>query len=304
MVTDLVCQDLAGRAHPETTQTFREGINIMTRAIRNILVAAAIGATSGTAQVPPEVAENRCEGKPRKVACWQKLANRPECYFWTDDSRPEWIVTWTGECVKGLAQGMGTLEWTLSDGYLIGKSTGNLKDGKYHGKWELDHTYGPSAGYYDATGSYVEGVRHGPWYEYYGKGFSAEGSYVDGKRHGLWTEYGDDRFPHIGREVAKGPYLEGKKHGLWTITETRTMENPEDGGEELEEPEITRREVQYVQGERIESLFEFAEAAFSAKAYEAALEAVRKYLASADSNHADYRKALKLREAIQEKVRK
>lgn len=223
----------------------------MKRAIGNILLAVAIGATVGAAQIPLEVAENRCEGKQEEEACWKKLANHPECYFWDDDdgSRLEWIVTWTGECVEGLAQGMGTLESTLSDGYLIGKDTGNLKDGKYHGKWHLDRTYGASAGYYDATGSYVEGVRHGHWREYYGKGFTEEGPYVDGKRHGVWTEHGDDRFPHIGREVSKGPYVEGKKHGLWTVTITRTVEAVGEEYRELEEPEITRTQVRYVQGD-------------------------------------------------------
>ena len=207
-----------------STLTLRKGINIMKRTIGNILLAVAIGATSGAAKIPPEVAENRCEGKPLEAACWQKLTNHPECYFWTDGfHRPPWTVTWTGECVEGLAQGRGTLEWTLSDGYLIAKHTGNLKDGKYHGKWEEDQTHGPSATYYRGTGWYVEGVRHGHWYKYYGKGFSAEGPYVDGKRHGLWTEHGDDRFPRFGQEVSKGLYVEGKKRRLWTVTVTRTV---------------------------------------------------------------------------------
>ena len=135
----------------------------MKRIIRNLLMAVVAGTTAGAAQIPPEVAENRCEGKPREVACWQKLANHPECYFWTDDFHPQWIATWTGECVEGLAQGMGPLEWTFE--HLLAKHTGNLKDGKYHGKWEEDHTHGPSAGYYHRTGSYVEGVRHGHWHE-------------------------------------------------------------------------------------------------------------------------------------------
>ena len=195
----------------------------MRRAIRNILMAVAIGATAGAAQIPPEVAENRCEGKRRGEACWQKLANHPECYFWNDDFHPYWIVAWTGECVEGLAQGMGTLESTLSDGYLLAKDTGKLKGGKYHGKWDKDRTYGASAGYYHGTGWYVEGVRHGHWYEYYGVGVSHEGPYDDGKRHGLWTEHGDDR-RREGQKVSKGRYVEGKKRGLWRVEVTRTVE--------------------------------------------------------------------------------
>ena len=189
------------------------------------MLAVAVGATSGAAQIPPEVAKNRCEGKSGEEACWQKLANHPECYFWNDEShRVERIVAWTGECVEGLAQGTGTLESTVSGGHLIGKDTGNLKEGKYHGKWDLDRTYGAMAGYYHGTGWYVEGVRHGHWHEYYGVGVSHEGPYDDGKRHGLWTEHGDDRFPRQGQKVSKGRYVEGKKRGLWRVTVTRTVE--------------------------------------------------------------------------------
>ena len=54
----------------------------------------------------------------------------------------------------------------------------------------------------------------------------------------------------------------------------------------------------------VEFLFTYAEVAFSANFYEAALESVQKYLAAADSDHGNYRKALKFREAIQMKMRK
>ena len=208
------------------TSALRDGITIMKRAIGNLLLAVAIGATSGAAQIPPEVAKNRCEGNSGEEACWQKLANHPECYFWNDEShRVVRIVAWTGECVEGLAQGTGTLESTVSDGRLIGKDTGNLKDGKYHGKWHLDRSYGVSAHYYDATGWYVEGVRHGHWSEYHSGGFTEEGPYDDGKRHGLWTEHhGHVRFPHVGRKVSQGRYVKGKKRGLWRVEATRTVE--------------------------------------------------------------------------------
>ena len=185
----------------------------MKRIIGHLLMVVVAGTTAGGAQIPPEVAENRCEGKAGDVACWQRLANHPECYFWAYDSNPVWIVNWTGECSEGLAQGKGTLEWRSSNGYLLAKHTGNLKDGKYHGKWEEDQTYGGRTSYYHGRGSYVEGVRHGHWYEYYGRGYSDEGPYVDGKRHGLWTEDGRDG----RRRVSKGLYVEGKKHGPWTV---------------------------------------------------------------------------------------
>ena len=210
--------------------------------------AVFLGSCTG-GPAPVHVAQQLCsELSDPDEACWIELTDQTGCYVQipaphaADGDRAE-IRTWTGECVEGLAQGTGTLEW----GAIMWKHTGHLQAGKYHGEWEEDHTFGAAVSYYDGSGSYVEGVRHGHWYLYYGKGFSHEGPYVDGKRHGVWVEMGDDRFPHIGRDRSEGPYVDGKKHGLWTITTTRTM-NYDD--EELEEPSIWQTEVRYVNGER------------------------------------------------------
>lgn len=94
-------------------------------------------------------------------ACWIELFNRTGCPvqipayhvgYWDNTRTP----TWTGQCVKGLAQGSGTLE-SKSGQYTISKHSGHLQAGKYHREWAEDHTLGPSASYYDGTGSYEGG---------------------------------------------------------------------------------------------------------------------------------------------------
>ena len=215
-----------------------------------------LGSYTGSAQV--HVAQQLCsELSEPEEACWVEPTNQTGCQIQLPARYAAYVGraetgTWTGKCVEGLGQGTGTLQWgePESGNPILWKHTGHLQAGQYHGEWEEDHTFGASAGYYVGTGSYVEGVRHGHWYEYYGKGFSDEGPYVDGKRHGVWIQMGDDRFPHIGRDRREGPYVDGRKHGLWTITTTRTMNYDY---EELEEPEIRQTEVRYVNGAWVDS---------------------------------------------------
>jgi len=190
----------------------------MIQAIRNIVMAAAIGAIAGTAQIPPEVSEARCEGKTTGAACWKKLANHPECYFWAEElPYPKRKATWTGECRSGLAHGEGSLDWSSDpppeEGRVhYGRSLlfkrGELKDGKKRGKWTVGGFNGIHG--YQLKGSYVKGKKHGQWVEDFGT-FREEGPYVQGKRHGRWVEYDVPGNASIG----KGRYVRGKKHGRW-----------------------------------------------------------------------------------------
>lgn len=202
----------------------------------------------------PDIAPLCSELSESDVACWLDLTDKPGCYVQLPIPHARWghlgvIRTWTGECVEGLAEGSGTLEWDAltgaGDTIVLWRHTGHLRAGRYHGEWDEDHTFGPQASYYAGRGPYVEGARHGAWDLYFGKGFSDEGPYVDGKRHGVWVEMGEDRFPHIGRERREGPYVNGRRHGVWTITITRT-ENYD--FEELEQPEVKQGEVRFVSG--------------------------------------------------------
>ena len=205
----------------------------------------------------PDIAPLCSELSELNVACWVDLTDKPGCYVQLPSPHARWeengmIRTWTGECVEGLAEGSGTLEWDAltagGDTTAAWKHTGHLHAGRYHGEWEEDHTFGVRAGYYVGRGPYVDGVRHGDWYLYYGVGFSDEGPYVDGQRDGIWVEMGDDRAPHIGRERREGPYVDGQRHGVWTVTITRTYRAQGYDFEELEQPEIRQGEVRFVSG--------------------------------------------------------
>ena len=62
--------------------------------------------------VPAQVEGALCDGQPNGTECWQKLSSHSDCYFWTDLYVRGPSFEWTGDCVDGLAQGRGRLEWS------------------------------------------------------------------------------------------------------------------------------------------------------------------------------------------------
>lgn len=48
--------------------------------------------------------EETCAGKARGAACWQEITGQPGCYIWNSGLEPGSSVSWSGECVSGLAQ--------------------------------------------------------------------------------------------------------------------------------------------------------------------------------------------------------
>ena len=128
-------------------------------------------------------ADQTCAGQPEGAACWLEVADQPECYVWDNDPYPgQTVVTWTGECAGGLAQGTGTLAWTLNSSQNPSESTGFLQDGKQHGHWVIRDAHGDVD-----EGPYVEGKKHGDWVWRFGSGGVSEGPYVEGKQHGDWV---------------------------------------------------------------------------------------------------------------------
>ena len=78
--------------------------------------AVFLGSCTG-GPAPVHVAQQLCsELSDPDEACWIELTDQTGCYVQipaphaADGDRAE-IRTWTGECVEGLAQGTGTLEW-------------------------------------------------------------------------------------------------------------------------------------------------------------------------------------------------
>ena len=142
-----------------------------------------------------------------------ELIDHPECYVWNDDLREGEIMTWSGKCSDGFAQGKGTLITTaLYEGTAYtnkGEEKGYFQNGKRHGHWielPLDEIV--------KQGPYVNGKRHGHWvyryYKYYYTLYEEKGPYVNGKKHGHWVI--QDSHPEM---VLEGPYVDGKKHGHW-----------------------------------------------------------------------------------------
>ena len=145
----------------------------------------AVGAAPG-ADVPPRPRgagfspDQTCAGKPAGAACWMEIAQQPGCYVWNSSLATGASVTWTGECVGGLAQGTGTLTW-ISDGNQQ-TSTGRLQDGRMTGSWVVRYADGTVG-----EGPYVDGEPNGNWVLRSADGNLAEGPYVDGRPNGNWV---------------------------------------------------------------------------------------------------------------------
>ena len=176
--------------------------------------------------------QDSCTGKEREAKCWKALTNQSECHVWNPHvvSQNE-TVTWSAECSGGLAQGTGTLTWNWSWGRSEGRrsstheSTGQLLDGKKHGKW-IERYPDEVVG----EGAYAEGKRQGPWVFRAKDGAVTEGAYMEGKQHGEWVEYhGTGRIweQHLQGErnggvsgggrmcIEEGVYVSGKRVGNW-----------------------------------------------------------------------------------------
>ena len=101
-------------------------------------------------------------------------AQQPGCYVWNPSLATGASVTWTGECVGGLAQGTGTLTW-ISDGNPQ-TGTGRLQDGRRTGNWVLRFANGSVQ-----EGPYVYGARNGNWVFRLASGGVLDFRYVDGE---------------------------------------------------------------------------------------------------------------------------
>ena len=171
--------------------------------------------------------EPTCAGQPKGTACWMEVADQSGCYLWNPNLQVDATVTWTGECVEGLAQGTGTGKWVYDSGEKTQENTGHLEDGRRHGQWVIRFASGTVwEGPYEAGrwhgqwvfrikgwgvggGPYVDDKRHGPWILTDGDGGKWEGSFEEGKQQGIWVWREKDG------DVHEGPIVEDKRHGQW-----------------------------------------------------------------------------------------
>ncbi len=135
---------------------------------------------------------------------WQQLKNKENCAVWNAGLHAKSTVTWSGVCVNGKAQGRGTQVWRyLEDGdWKENKYTGDLKDGKSHGRGVFEWASGDRY-----EGDWKDGKFNGRGVLVFANGDRYEGDYRDGKEHGrgvyVWAD---------GARYA-GDYRDGKRHG-------------------------------------------------------------------------------------------
>ena len=168
--------------------------------------AAAAEPAQVSSGLPPGVdADETCVGKPEGSACWIELENHPGCYLWNGNLQMNETATWSAGCAGGLAEGTGEAAWVFGNsGEDVATSTGQIRQGKYHGRWVVRGANGNVG-----EGPYVDGKRHGRWVWRYANGQVDEGPVVDGKRHGRWVVRG------ANGNVGEGPYVDGKEEGHW-----------------------------------------------------------------------------------------
>lgn len=133
---------------------------------------------AGVVPRPPPVAvfqpRRTCAVEPPDTACWMEIVGRPGCHLWNPYPQPGTTVTWTGDCVRGLAQGTGTVAWFWDGNQQTG--TGSLADGEPTGRWVIrqhDGTVG--------EGPYVDGKPHGEWVYRWPSGNLSDLRFVEGE---------------------------------------------------------------------------------------------------------------------------
>ena len=158
------------------------------------------------AEVETFSAERTCVGKPKGSECWMELTSHPGCYVWNNSLNENVTVSWSGECVDGLGEGVGTLTASVGVDDII-EGTGALQEGRKRGEW-VHRT----PGWGEGKEFYVNGKLHGESIFRWENGREDEGRYVEGEKHGYWTVRNED-----GEIVEEGHWLNGKRDGLWII---------------------------------------------------------------------------------------
>ena len=152
--------------------------------------------------------------------CWHEFANKSGCFFLEMLSAHETdtTFTWSGNCLNGAANGLGTFELIYYGDYIVSESTGEMAQGYRQGHWLVRDFEMESV----AEGPYVDGKKHGHWVLQWHSGKVLEGPYVDGRRHGHFV------LRNPSGSFEEGPYVDGKRHGHWVaqLESGQVMEGP------------------------------------------------------------------------------
>ncbi len=154
---------------------------------------------------------------------WKQLENNPSCRVWIPRSLFSIlydydlaVITWSGACANGKAQGHGTSVWRVvdrlfSEKWKEHKYTGEMKGGKAQGRgvfvWPHDDRYSRSDKY---EGEFKDGAPRGYGVKVWASGNKYKGDFKDGKPHGYGVmvhKYG--KF----EDVHRGEFRAGLKDG-------------------------------------------------------------------------------------------
>ena len=142
------------------------------------------------AQTPPvALLRPKCAELPGRhlgknhAECWEKIANRPECYLWRTHYHSDQIMKWTGSCRSGVAEGHGMYSLSAGSEHSAYEGTGTLVGGKASGHW-ID-TWADGNRY---EGELRAGKRHGRGVMKFSSGNRYEGEWEYNKAHG-WGVY-------------------------------------------------------------------------------------------------------------------
>ena len=148
--------------------------------------------------------DQTCAGQPAGTACWMEISQRPGCYVWNPGLAQGATVTWTGDCVGGFGQGMGTLTWVWDGNRQT--ATGRLQNGRRNGHWVFRYPNGDVQ-----EGPMADDVRNGHWILRYADGNVWEGPNVNGARNGRWV------IRYVDGAVGEGLFVDDEPNGNWVI---------------------------------------------------------------------------------------
>ena len=130
------------------------------------------------------------------------------CQIWGSFPLPNPTLTWSGSCLDGKANGIGTLRWYEYNGKSgkHGKHVGQFKDGKANGQGTC--TWSSGAKY---VGQFKDDKIHGQGTLTSANGDRYIGQWKENKSHGQGTLIKKDGSKYIGQ------WKEGKGHGQGTL---------------------------------------------------------------------------------------
>ena len=250
-----------GKRHGEWTHRSGDSsgdVDFLSEECRKFSNGALVSKKDGICDDPSAVAKFTPCKMPTTAgdkSCWLKVANKEDCYAWTNLLVSDMSATWSGRCKAGKLDGHGELMLRWDGGEST--SIGSFVDGKPNGQWEDRYANGTVS-----TGPYVDDKRHGRWEERKADGTVTIAHYVDGKRHGQWEIRSADGTVAIGPfvddnpngqweeryadgSVSIGPFVDGKRNGQW---EQRFVDGTVAIGPFVDDEQNGKWEIQYADG--------------------------------------------------------